>query len=273
MMGGGVTPAVVVLINVIICIFVVGKADGGGKVVFAVNAGGEGHVDVNGIHYEKDTSKVGISSDYGKHLMAIGRVHPNDQILYQTERYHHSTFGYEIPIEEDGNYVMVIKFCEVYFNAPNMKVFDVVLNMNSIISDLDIYEKVGHGVAYDEIVPFQISSGMKTLTFNGVESEVRGGKIRVEFIKGYRDNPKVNAIYVIRGTEDDIHGLPPLPPSREEEEDIATEPDDVKVVKNRRPSGPKVTDPYEDVTLTSAVFPVFVAIGSFIPLLFCLCKL
>lgn len=61
--------------------------------------------------------------------------------------------------------------------------FDVVLNMNSIISDLDIYEKVGHGVAYDEIVPFQISSGMKTLTFNGVESEVRGGKIRVEFIK------------------------------------------------------------------------------------------
>lgn len=92
MMGGGVTPAVVVLINVIICIFVVGKADGGGKVVFAVNAGGEGHVDVNGIHYEKDTSKVGISSDYGKHLMAIGRVHPNDQILYQTERYHRKKY-------------------------------------------------------------------------------------------------------------------------------------------------------------------------------------
>lgn len=38
-------------------------------------------------------------------------------------------------------------------------------------------------MAYDEIVPFQISSGMKTLTYNGIESEVRGGKIRVEFIK------------------------------------------------------------------------------------------
>lgn len=55
-------------------------------------------------------------------ILQCFRVHPNDQILYQTERYHHSTFGYDIPVVEDGNYVMVLKFCEVYFNAPNMKV-------------------------------------------------------------------------------------------------------------------------------------------------------
>lgn len=97
-------------------------ADGLGKVVFAVNAGGDAHTDVNGIQYQKDNLKVGISSDYGKHLLSVGRVHPNDYILYQTERYHHSTFGYDIPVQEDGNYVMVLKFSEVYFNAPNMKV-------------------------------------------------------------------------------------------------------------------------------------------------------
>lgn len=28
----------------------------------------------------------------------------------------------------DGEYALVLKFCEVYFNAPNAKVFDVVLN-------------------------------------------------------------------------------------------------------------------------------------------------
>ena len=33
---------------------------------------------------------------------------------------------------------------EVYFNAPNMKVFDVVLNGDlTVSSDLDIFEKVG----------------------------------------------------------------------------------------------------------------------------------
>lgn len=51
----------------------IGRADGGGKVIFAVNAGGESHIDINGVHYEKDPLKVGIASDYGKHLMAIGR--------------------------------------------------------------------------------------------------------------------------------------------------------------------------------------------------------
>jgi len=261
------------VVQMILCVMN-GQADGGGKVVFAVNAGGDAHVDVNGIHYQKDPLKIGTASDYGKHLLAIGRVHQNDQVLYQTERYHHSTFGYDIPVNEDGNYVMVLKFCEVYFNAPNMKVFDVVLNVNSVISDLDIYDKVGHGVAYDEIIPFHISQGEKTLTYKGVDSEVRNGKIRVEFIKGYRDNPKVNAIYVIKGTVNDIPQLPPLPQKEEEEEEgVMSEPKDTKVVKNRRPSGPKATDPYEDVTLTSAVLPVFTAIATFIIFLICLCKL
>lgn len=110
-------PIVVLIITV-----VSGQASGGVKVVFAVNAGGEAHTDVHGIQYQRDPLKIGIASDYGKHLLSVGRVHPNDQILYQTERYHHSTFGYDIPINEDGDYVMVLKFCEVYFNAPNMKV-------------------------------------------------------------------------------------------------------------------------------------------------------
>ena len=55
----------------------------------------------------------------------------------------------------------VLKFSEVYFNAPGQKVFDVVLNNDhSIVSDLDIYSRVGHGVAHDEVIPFTIGDGM-----------------------------------------------------------------------------------------------------------------
>lgn len=95
----------------------------GGEVIYAINAGGDSFTDSLGVRYEKDPlfNKVGTASDYGKQLL-IGRVPPTDQILYQTERYHHSTFGYDIPVNEDGDYVMILKFCEVYFNAPNMKV-------------------------------------------------------------------------------------------------------------------------------------------------------
>lgn len=92
-------------------------------VIYAVNSGGDAFIDSYNIRYSRDPlmGKVGTPSDYGKQLL-IARVNHNDQILYQTERYHHSTFGYDIPISEDGDYVMVLKFSEVYFNSPNMKV-------------------------------------------------------------------------------------------------------------------------------------------------------
>lgn len=93
------------------------------EVIYAINSGGEAHTDSYGIRYAKDPlmGKVGTASDYGKQLI-IGRINNVDQILYQTERYHHNTFGYDIPISQDGDYVMILKFCEVYFNSPNMKV-------------------------------------------------------------------------------------------------------------------------------------------------------
>ena len=135
-----------------------------GQIIYAVNCGGDAHTDSNGIRYDRDPlhGKIGIPSDYGKRLL-IGRVSPNDYILYQTERYHTNTFGYDIPVNSDGDYVLVLKFSEVYFNAPNQKVFDVVLNGDhTIIPELDIFDKVGRGVAHDEYIPFKISKGIDT---------------------------------------------------------------------------------------------------------------
>lgn len=102
------------------------------EVIYAVNAGGDAHTDSYGIRYQRDPllGKVGTASDYGKQLI-IGRVNNIDQLLYQTERYHHSTFGYDIPVAEDGEYVIILKFCEVYFNSPNMKVTLIILLLSS----------------------------------------------------------------------------------------------------------------------------------------------
>ncbi len=86
-----------------------------------MNCGGEAHVDIYSVSYVRDTNKVGTASDYGKQLL-IGRVPQRDQIIYQTERYHTQTFGYDIPVRDDGHYLLILKFSEVYFNAPNMKV-------------------------------------------------------------------------------------------------------------------------------------------------------
>ncbi|XP_055920200.1 malectin [Eupeodes corollae] len=247
------------------------------RVVYAVNAGGDSHTDKNGILFEQDPlrGKVGTESDYGRQLLIIGRVSQQDEILYQTERYHTATFGYDLPVTEDGEYVLILKFCEVYFNAPNMKVFDVVLNGDhTVISDLDIFHQVGKGTAHDEYVFFTVSR--KRLFVKEEESEIRNGRIRLEFVKGIKDNPKINAFALLKG---DVESIPRLPPIAMEEratpleteipiEDIVEKPS----LKSRKTSGPKQPNPYT-MDDSSVMLPVFIAIGAFIPLLFCLCKL
>lgn len=92
-----------------------------GEVVYAVNCGGGAHTDLNGVHYQADKLSIGTASEFGKNLQ-IDRASPADQVLYQTERYHVADFGYTIPIKDEGDFVLVIKFCEVYFRGSKLKV-------------------------------------------------------------------------------------------------------------------------------------------------------
>ena len=94
--------------------------------VFAVNCGGSSHTDVFGVKYRADSNPVGISSEHGRSLRISG-VNPHDMILYQTERYHTSSFSYDIPINDDGEYVLLTKYSEVYFKNQGGKVSQLVL--------------------------------------------------------------------------------------------------------------------------------------------------
>ncbi|XP_068229867.1 malectin-like [Palaemon carinicauda] len=182
----------------LLLLIILSKTTGTSEVIFAVNAGGNAHVDILGIEYDGDPleGKIGTSSDFGKHYL-IRDVPLCDQVLYQTERYHHSTFGYDIPLMGDGEYMIVLKFSEVYFDAPRKKVFDVVLNRElKVIRDLDIFRRVGRGAPLDEHIHFTIS-GDSVLAAGG-RSSIEGDTIRVEFVKGPRDNPKINALFVVK---------------------------------------------------------------------------
>lgn len=64
---------------------------------------------------------VTAASDYGMRLPIL-RSSPEDQVLYQTERYNEDTFGYEVPMRDEGEYILVMKFAEVYFAQSQQKV-------------------------------------------------------------------------------------------------------------------------------------------------------
>nr|XP_025044827.1 malectin-like isoform X2 [Pelodiscus sinensis]XP_025044828.1 malectin-like isoform X3 [Pelodiscus sinensis] len=138
------------------------------------------------------------ASDYGVKLPIL-RSNTEDQILYQTERYNEETFGYEVPIKEEGDYVVVLKFAEVYFAQSQQKVFDVRLNGHVVVKDLDIFDRVGHSTAHDEMIPISIRKGK--LSVQG-EVSTFTGKLHIEFVKGYYDNPKICALYILQGTVD-----------------------------------------------------------------------
>lgn len=280
----------VILICVVelICLVTLSRAY---EVIYAVNCGGDAFTDSHGTFYEEDPldGKTGTASNYGKQLR-FGRVSEEDEPLYQTERYHTDSFHYDIPVLGDGEYVLVLKFSEVYFNTAGKKVFDVVLNSaHTIVDKLDIFKNVGKGVAHDEIIYFTVKRGM--LQFEEDESRVRNGHVRLEFVKTVYDNPKINAIILFKGhNRKDLDQIPRLQSIEEyfdqalkdsmdayepDEETIQNIRDDVKQEeepKARKTSGPKQQNPYA-LDDSSTMLPIFIAIGAFVPLLFCLCKM
>ena len=75
------------------------------------------------VHYKTDAILLFVASDYGLRLPIL-RSSPEDQILYQTERYNEDTFGYEIPIRDEGDYILVMKYAGVYFAQSQQKVLE-----------------------------------------------------------------------------------------------------------------------------------------------------
>lgn len=60
------------------------------------------------------------------------------------------------------------------------KVFDVRLNGHVVVKDLDIFDRVGHSTAHDEIIPMSIRKGK--LSVQG-EVSTFTGKLYIEFVK------------------------------------------------------------------------------------------
>ncbi len=146
---------------------------------------------------------AGVSSDYG---LNYDISNTKDMDLYQTERWYSETFTYSVPVKEPGKYVLILKFSEVYFNSPNEKVFDVALGRKTVLKDVDIFALVGKAVAHDEYVEFELKDDK--IYVNKSEAagayEPKNKLLKIKFVKGAKDNPKINAILLYKG---DIMGI------------------------------------------------------------------
>lgn len=167
------------------------------KVKYAVNCGGPEITTSDDVIYFADNGySSGIASDFGKSFQIKLTKYPE---VYQTERYEVSDFTYGIPLDEPGQYVLILKFSEVWFNQEQEKLFSVRIGDTVVVENLDIFEQVGKYAAYDEFIPFEFRDGNILIKGKEAKGCLKNNKLKIDFLKTDFDNPKINAIVLFKG--------------------------------------------------------------------------
>jgi hypothetical protein len=130
-------------------------------VVWTVNAGGPKYTDQQGLIYRAHTQ---FSTGYANTTTAAITGTTDDR-LYQSERY--GDFSYNIPVA-NGDYLVTLKFAEIYWAQPAQRVFNVFMEGVKVISKLDLVAKVGPNAAYDVAVPVHVTDGQLNMAFRSV---------------------------------------------------------------------------------------------------------
>ncbi|MCX5908377.1 MAG: malectin, partial [Deltaproteobacteria bacterium] len=130
----------------------------GTQPVFAVNCGGPQYKDPKGTVYQADTSFTGGQT----YITPAAIAGTSDGTLYQSERF--GNFSYNIPVP-NGGYLVTLKFAEIYLNYAGGRIFDVKIEGQKIIGNLDIFAKAGKNKAYDVMLPVTVTDGVLNIEF------------------------------------------------------------------------------------------------------------
>lgn len=105
-----------------------------------------------------------------------------DPTLYQTQRWSEGAFGYQFDVP-NGTYEVELHFAELYRRSANARKFDVILEGQTVLVDLDVFAAAGG--AFRALV--------ETFTVT-----VSDGQLNVDLARGSADNPMLNALKVAK---------------------------------------------------------------------------
>jgi hypothetical protein len=143
-----------------------GGNTGGEGTTLAINSGGGIYTGADGTSYMADSYASG-GNTYSTTDNISGTA---DDVLYRSERF--GNFSYNIPVD-NGSYDVHLKFAEVYFTESNKRVFDVRMEGNLVINDLDIYAQVGHDARYDETHAVDVTDGVLNIQLISVKNNAK----------------------------------------------------------------------------------------------------
>jgi hypothetical protein len=85
------------------------------ELIYAINAGGDQHTDIDGIHYSKDNTNGGWANLHTRNDTEKNyyNVPTKDEIMYHTAMVvREPSFGFDLPVKGDGKYWLLLKFME-----------------------------------------------------------------------------------------------------------------------------------------------------------------
>ncbi|WP_163712488.1 malectin domain-containing carbohydrate-binding protein [Mangrovibacterium lignilyticum] len=163
----------------------------GRNYIYRVNCGGADYADQSGNTWMADVrwdggdswgsrnwtdDYPGLPAFYGSQRQTYDPIQGTKEWpLLQTFRYGQHKLGYHFPLE-DGDYELELYFIEPWFGTgggavcEDWRVFDVAVNGEVVLKDLDIWKEVGHDRLLKKKIPVSITDGQLDLSFPTVKS-------------------------------------------------------------------------------------------------------
>ena len=128
---------------------------GTGFSAIRVNCGGGAMTDSNGLAWAADSQRnMAMTS------AAVGNT--GLPALYQKESWSTSTLQYQYAVP-NGSFTVKLHFAEFYLTQRGQRVFNIVINGNTVYSNFDILAFTNPNTAYDVTFPVSVSNGQVTV--------------------------------------------------------------------------------------------------------------
>lgn len=142
--------------------------------LFRIHAGGEEYVDSNGNIWSADANYAGGQTYSTQQPVS----NTSDATLYESERYGNLAYSFGVP---NGSYNVVLKFAEIYWDSPGIRVFNVSINGTPVLANFDIFSAAGGQYkALDKTFPVTVTGGTITIAFTSVLENPKIGAIEID---------------------------------------------------------------------------------------------
>lgn len=172
------------------------------NVIYALNCGSKSeYKSRDGFIYQADKwfhGKTEVAT-YWNHpkVPSYGFKYTEDHELHRIERWAHGILTYRLPLEEQGQFVLILKFTEVNWMAEGSRVFNIKIGDTYIRKGFDIL-RGGHTSEVSLYIQFSFEDGVLVWKDQEIKNGLHNNQL-ILIMEAVTDNPKIDGLILYRG--------------------------------------------------------------------------